>query len=217
MAKLKISLMNRVRVSRLSYGIHPNTAISNVDLTARKRQGTPDKKMIHITFATVDATTRKKKAEVELSWFKLDHTSEYLFSNIRELCVQLHGILSCYMDEEESFKLMEPIFNEFKIADLDVLENRKWKKKELDSLMDSIKEHFGKAIQNYIGLDKDLIWTKITSDTKGEYPNIPKFGKFTEPMTVDKTTLEFSNYELKNHSKAGNISITGATVSAPEL
>ena len=123
--------MNLARVSKLSYGIHENMAIARIDTTQRKHQGTPDKKMLHITFSSVNPTTRKKKAEVELSWFKLDHTSEYLFPNIRELAVQLHFILSCYMEEEESFTAMEKVFEPFKIPTLKALETYKWKKKEL--------------------------------------------------------------------------------------
>ena len=103
MAKNRKSLLNRVRVSKLSYGIHDNCVLSNVDFSDRKKQGQPEKKMIYISVATVDPDTRKKKSEIELSWFKLDHTSDYLFQNIREVIVQLHGILKCYMTEEEAF------------------------------------------------------------------------------------------------------------------
>lgn len=197
------SLLNRVRVSKLSFGIHDNCIISNVDLSDRKRSGQPEKKMIYITLSTVDPDTRKKKSEVELSWFKFDHTSDYLFSNIRELIVQLHGILMCYMTEEEAYTALDEVFASFNIAKLSELEAFKWRKKDLDILMQDIKDVFDKAIVSYIGTDKDLIRVKITTDNKGEYTNIPKFGVFTESMTVEKIGLIFSNYEHKNHSKAG--------------
>jgi hypothetical protein len=213
MAQLKRSLLNRTRVSLLSFGIHDNVAISNIDFKDRKRQGQPEKKMVYLTLATVDPETRKKKSEVELSWFKFDFTSDYLFSNIREFCVQLHGLLSCYMDEEAAFDAMADTFEEFGFGeDFSKLENHKWKKKEIDSLISKLKDLFKTAITPYIGLDKPLIRVKITTDTKGEYSNIPKFGIFTEPMTVDKTNLQFSNYELKNHSKAGNTEVTANNV-----
>lgn len=206
MAQLKRTLLNRTRVSVLSYGVHDNVAISNIDFGDRKRQGQPEKKMIYIIFTTVDPETRKKKSQVELSWFKLDHSSDYIFPNIRELCVQLYGILACYMDEDAAYEAMAKTFEEYGFEDdFSKLENHKWKKKEIDTLTGKIKKLFEVAVIPYIGLDKDLIRVKITTDTKGEYSNIPKFGKFTESMTVGVTELEFSNYELKNHSKAGNI------------
>lgn len=211
MARLKRSLLNRTKVSVLSFGIHDNIVISNIDFGDRKRQGQPEKKMIYITFTTVDSETRKKKSEVELSWFKLDFSSDYLFPNIRELCVQLHGILSCYMDEEVAYEAMGKLFDEYKFGeDFSLLENYKWKKKDIDNLIEKVKTLFETSILPYVGLDKDLIRVKITSDTKGEYSNIPKFGVFTEPMTVEKTTLQFSNYEHKNHSKAGTIDSAAA-------
>ena len=206
MAQLKRTLLNRTRVSILAYGVHDNVAISNIDFGDRKRQGQPEKKMIYVTFTTVDPETRKKKSQVELSWFKLDASSDYISPNIRELCVQLHGILTCYMDEDAAYEVMTETFDEYGFGeDFSKLENHKWRKKEVDSLIEKIKELFKTAIAPYVGLDKDLVRVKITTDTKGEYSNIPKFGKFTEPMTVDTTELEFSNYELKNHSKAGNV------------
>lgn len=204
MSKLRSGqLRNRARVSILSYGIHDNCVISNISTDDRKVKGEVQKKMIYLTVTTIDPETKKKKSEVELSWFKLDFTSDYLFSNIREMCVQLHGILSCYVSEEEAFEGMITLFDEYGFANFEEIESHKWKKKEIDSLILKLKELFYNIMKDHVGLESDLIRVKITTDNKGEYSNIPKFGKFTEPMVKTPTELQFSNYEHKNHSKGG--------------
>ena len=205
MSNIRKDLLTRGRVSRLNYGVHDNCVITAVDLEDRKRKGQLEKKIIYITFATVDPETKKRKSEVELSWFRFDFTSEYIFSNIREICVQLHGILTCYMTEDEAFEALATLFDGFEFKSVDDIENHKWKKKEVDTFTEKLKLLFGQAIKDNIGLDKSLIRVKVTTDNKGEYANIPKFGVFTEPMSVEKTALQFSNYELKNHSKAGTV------------
>ena len=204
MSQTKNSVLGRIKVAKLGYGIHDNIVITNVDVEDRKFQGTPERKMIYITFSSIDPVSKKKLAEAEVSWFKIDdHTSDYLFSNIRELAVQLHGILSCYMTEEEAFDAMEEVFADWNFKDLDELEHHKWKKKELGELMVKFRTVFAKAVAPYVGDITKLIRLKLTTDSKGEYVNIPKFGVFTEPMSVKSTNLKFSDYELRNHSKAG--------------
>lgn len=211
MAKTKNSMINRVRVSKLGYGIHDNVVITNLDTSDRKRQGIPEKKMLYLTFAVVDPETQKKKAEVELSWFKLDHTSDYLFTNLRELCVQLAGILSSYIPEDDAFTAMGNTFADFTFKEVSDIENHKWRKKDIDGLISTIKTTFNDTVEKYIGDFDKPIRLKVTTDNKGEYTNIPKFGVFTESMDVETSLLKFSDFELRNHSKAG-IGTNGAVV-----
>jgi len=204
MSQSKNSILGRIRVGKLSYGIHDNIVITNVDTKDRKTQSGTDRKMIYITFTSIDPESKKKLAETELSWFKLDdHTNERLFSDLQNFCVQLHGILACYMSEDKAFDALEPIFDDAKFSTLSEMESHKWKKKELIEFLDKIKEVFGKAIAPYVNNADELIRVKLVVDNKGEYINIPKYGVFTESMDVKPSNLKFTDYERRNISKAG--------------
>jgi hypothetical protein len=212
----KNSLLSRARVARLGKGIHEDVVITKIDIQDRKRNGILIKKMLYVTFAKLDAETGKRKSEVELSWFRLDHTSEYLFSNMRELAIQLHGILKCYMTEDEAFDAMEGDIDGLDFEAVDDMENHKWKKAEVEAVMADMQERFAEVMKDKIGLDSQKLRVKITTDNKGEGANIPSYGVFTESMEVaaDDTKLRFSDNELKNHSKAGNVSTNSSASTA---
>jgi hypothetical protein len=206
----KNSLLNRTRVARLPKGIHEDIVITKIDIADRKRNGILIKKMLYITFTKLDAEG-KRKNEIELSWFRLDHSSEYLFSNMRELAIQLNGILNCYMSEDEAFAAMEGDINGLSFETVDDMENHKWKKSEVDAVMLDLMQRFSDAMTDKIGLESQRLRLKITTDNKGEGANIPSYGVFTESMEVAKedSRLKFTDGELKNHSKAGNVSQNG--------
>lgn len=211
MPKVKNSLIDLARVSKLGFGMHDNIIITRLDIEDRKRQGTPEKKMLYIMFAAIDPETKKRKAEIELSWFKLDPVSDYFFQSLRELCVQLAGILSSFMDKDEALDKMDSkIFGAFSYKEITELENHKWKKSDVDTVTQEIKAIFSELLLPYINDFDNLIRLKITTDNKGEYVNIPKFGIFTENMKLETSVLKFSDYELRNHSKAG-IGINGSS------
>lgn len=209
------SLLNRVKVAKLGKGIHDNVVILKVDTQGRKNnQSVPLKKMLFITWATIDPATKKKKQEVELSWWTLEPTSEYFFSNLREFCVQLNAILACYMTEEEAFEAMSTAFDEFEFKSVQEIETTKWKRNDVNSIQDTLATLFEKAITPFIGIDSTPIRLKISTDPKGENAAYPNYGVFVEPMTVKETRLKFSDSELKNHSKAGNTTLAPKVASA---
>jgi hypothetical protein len=208
------SLINRVRVAKLGKGIHDNVVIVRVDPEERKNKGIPIKKMLYITYATIEPDTQKKINELELAWWTLDPASEFFFSNLRELCVQLQGLLSCYMTDDEAFTAMEPAFAGFAFTSVDEIEAYKWKKKDVDTIQDELKTLFTAAITPFIGVTAAPIRLKVSTDSKGENPAYPSYGVFVEPMTVVPTALKFSDTELKNHSKAGNTTTTVRTASS---
>jgi hypothetical protein len=208
------SLLNRVKVARFSKGIHDNVVITRVDTEERKSKGTPIKKMIYITYAIIDPATKKKKNEGELAWWTLDPTSEYFFDNLRQLCIQLNGLLACYMSEDEAFAVFEKAFDEFEFTAVSDIEAYKWKKKDVDTIQDKLKDLFSTAVAPFIGTDVAPIRLKVSTDSKGENISYPSYGIFAEPMTVEQTVLKFSESELKNHSKAGNTSIARPASSA---
>ncbi len=207
MSALKNSLLNRARVAKLGKGIHEDVVITNIDIKDRKRNGILVKKMLYVTFAKLDENGKRLK-EIELSWFRLDHTSEYMFSNLRELAIQLFHILICYMTEEEAFAAMEGDIDGLDFETVDDMEQHKWKKAQVDSVMLDVLSSFEKAMAGKFGLESQKLRIKVTTDNKGEGANIPSYGKFTESMEipVEETTLRFSDAEKKNHSKAGNVS-----------
>jgi hypothetical protein len=208
------SLLSMVKVARFGKGIHDNVVITKVDPEERKNKGIPIKKMLYITYATVDPDTRKKKNEAELAWWTLDPTSEFFFSNLREMCVQLHGLLSCYMPEDEAFTAMSTAFDEFEFKSVDEIEAYKWKKKDVDAIQTNLSNLFATAIAPYVGLNGPLIRLKVSTDSKGENIAYSSYGVFAEPMTVKETRLKFSEAELKNHSKAGNVTAANKPASA---
>jgi hypothetical protein len=208
------SLLNRAKVARLGKGIHDNVVITKVDPEERKSKGVPIKKMLYITFATVDPESRRKKNEVELAWWTLDPTSEFFFSNLREFCVQIQGLLACYMTDDEAFAAMSTTFDEFEFKSVAEIEETKWKRNDVNSIQDTLATLFAAAIAPFVGVDKPLIRLKVSTDSKGENVAFSSYGVISEPMTVAETHLKFSDAELKNHSKAGNTVVTPKTASA---
>jgi len=199
-----MGLLNRAKISQLTDGIHPNVMISAVDIKQRKGKNGPINKVVYITFTQLDAN-KKRKAEAELAWWKPDASNDFFKINLQEFCIQLHNILSCYMSEEDAFNAFDGIFEANGITELSQIESRKWKKSEVDTLLDSLAEAFEEAITPYIGNTDDLIYLKLATNYKGEDIEIPKYGKFVEPMSVGDTTLKFTDAELKTKSKAGNV------------
>jgi hypothetical protein len=208
------SLLDRAKVAKLGKGIHDNVVITKVDTAERKNKGIPIKKMLYITYATIDPDTKKKKHEVEVAWWTLDPTSEFFFSNLREFCVQLAGILGCYMTDDEVFTAMEKAFDEFEFASVEEMEAYKWKKQEVNNIQETLKTLFAEAIAPFVGTGTPPIRLKLSTDSKGENVAYSSYGVFTEPMTVKETRLKFSESELKNHSKAGNTTVVPRTASA---
>jgi hypothetical protein len=208
------SLLNKAKVARLGKGIHDNVVIIKVDPEERKNKGVPIKKMLYITFATIDPETKKKKQEVELAWWSLDPTSEFFFSNLREFCVQIHGLLACYMTDEEAFTAMSAAFEEFDFKSVADIEETKWKRNDVNTIQETLATLFVTAITPFIGVNVTPIRLKISTDSKGENAAFSSYGVICEPMTVVETRLKFSDSELKNQSKAGNTTVAPRTASA---
>lgn len=210
-------LSSAAHVARLGKGIHDNVVITKVDIEKRRIKGQPIKKLIYITYATVDPTTRKKKQEVELAWWELDPSSQYFFTNLRELLVQIDGILKCYMSEEDVNKAMENTFTMFDGMSVSDIEVHAWKRSELDQLCDELAATFAAAIKPFVGVSGPLIRFKLSLDYKGEAVAYPKYGIFTEAMTVDPTNLKFTDAELRDQSKAGNTTVKASSSFVPNV
>lgn len=205
------SLINRVRVAALEKGIHDNCYISSIDIEDRKTKAGILNKMIFLKFAQLE--DGKRKAETpDLSWWKPDPTSEYFYTNIQEMCLQLHGILTCFIDEEDAYTAFDNVFEAHGITDHLQLDGKTIKKSEMNDLFNSIKKAFNTAIKPFLKNTDNLIRLKLTTNHKGEDVDIPKYGIFTEPMTVKETVLKFTTSELKTHSKAGNVVAKSATL-----
>ena len=198
------SLLNRVKVSALEKGIHDNCVISSVSIEDRKSKSGILNKAIFLKFTQYDGTKRKAETAMDLSWWKPDPTSEYFNSNILEMCLQLHGILVCFMDEETAFSAFDGVFEDNGIKSLTQLETKNLKKSEMEALLTSLKNAFYAAITPHLKDTDKMLRLKLTTNYKGEDVDIPKYGIFTEPMTVE-ATLKFTDNELKTHSKAGNV------------
>jgi len=208
-----LALLSRVNVSKLDKGIHSNITITSVDTEERRSNGTPSKKFLYITFAEVDPTTRKKLRDIEVSWWKLDPIgNKYFQDNMLELCSQLVGILECYMSKDVVDTFFDHIFDEFEFKTVEDIKEYKWKVKDCTTLMTSLKDCFSAAIKDHVGIEGKLLHLKLTTDPKGAIVELPKYGTICEPMGDGETTLKFSNSELKNHAKSGNVSAKlGAT------
>lgn len=201
---VKRSLLNRVKTSDFQKGIFDNVMITNVDTQDRKGQNGPINKMVYIKFAQVNSDG-KKMCESELAWWKPDVSNEFFKTNLQEICLQLHNVLEGFIGEDLAFEAFNDVFESIGITDQSEIETRKWKQSELNLLITNLKASFEKAITPYINDSEHLLRIKITTNFKGEDIEIPKYGKFIEPMTVEKTELKFTTNELKTHSKAGNV------------
>lgn len=210
-----MALLTRVNVSKMGKGIHSNIVLTAVDTEERRSNGTPSKKFLYLTFAEVDPTTRKKKKDIEVSWWKLDPVgNKYFQDNMLEVCSQLMGILECYMTAEEADAYFDNVFDEFELKTVEDIKEYKWKIKDVGTLMTNLKTAFSTAITPFLGVDGKLLHLKLTTDAKGTNVELPKYGAVCEAMGDGETTLKYSNAELKNHSKSGNVS---AKLSAPTL
>ncbi len=195
------SLLNRTRISELTKGIHSNCIISSIDTKDRKGQNGPINKMIYIKFTQLNET--KRLAESELAWWKPDPTSEYFQVNLQEMCLQLHNIVESFVGEEPAFDAFAKVFDTVGIKSHEDIANKKWKQSEVNTLFTALKSSFVDVITPYISdLDKKFRM-KLTTNYKGEGVEMPKYGKFIEPMEVTDSNLKFTDAELKTHSKAG--------------
>lgn len=208
----KRSLLNRAKTSEFQKGIFDNVIITNVDTQDRKGQNGPINKMVYIKFAQIN-DTGKKVSESELAWWKPDVTSEYFKTNLQEICLQMHNVLEAYLKEDPAFDVFNDIFENIGISDQIEIETRKWKQSEVNLIIGNLKAAFLKAITPYINNNEHLIRLKLSTNYKGEDIEIPKYGYFVEPMTVETTELKFTTNELKTHSKSGNVENQGAASS----
>lgn len=212
----KRSLLNRVKVPEFQKGIHENIILTNVDMTDRRGANGPINKMVYLKFAQLNESG-KKVAESELAWWTPDITNDYFKTNLQEFCAQLHNLLEAYLGEEPAFDVFANVFDDIKVADQAEIETRKWKQSEFKKVIVKIKDAFLAAITPFIGGTDNTLRVKITTNYKGEDIEIPKYGKFIEPMSIEKTALLFTPAEIKTHSKAGNVSVaaTSATEASP--
>ena len=210
------SLLNRVKTSEFQKGIFDNVIITNIDIKDRKGQNGPINKMIYLKFARLNDAS-KKIAESELSWWKLDITSEYFKTNLQEFCFQLHNVLASYTDEDTAFDAFSKVFDVINITDHTEIENRKWKQTELNTLITTIKETFLENMTPFINAKDNLVRLKLSTNYKGEDIEIPKYGKFMESMKIKDTELKFTAAELKTHSKVGNVNTIPASSSSATI
>lgn len=209
---VKRSLRNRAKTSEFQKGIHAPVMITNVDIEDRKGANGPINKMIYIKVAQM--LDDKKVAESEISWWKPDVTSEYFKTNLQELCLQLHNVLEAYIGEDKAFEAFSTVFDFLGLDDYKEIESRKWKQSEISILFTNLKKSFIDAISPYINRADCPVYLKLTTNYKGEDVEIPKYGKFIEPMSVGETKLKFTLAELKTHTKAGNMEVANTSTVA---
>ncbi len=207
----KRSLLNRAKISQFQKGIYDNVVITGIDIKDRKGQNGPINKMIYIKFAQLK--DGKRVAESELAWWKPDPTSEYFVTNLQEMCLQLHNLLEVQIGEDAAFDAFAGVFEEIDgIESQQDIHNKKWKQSEVNKLNDALKNAFKNAFDK-IEAQKPFR-LKLTTNYKGEDIEIPKYGKFVEPMDVKESQLKFTANELKTHAKAGNVEKKASSVNA---
>jgi hypothetical protein len=207
------SLLNRVKTSEFQKGIFDNVLITSVDTQDRKGQNGPINKMIYIKFAQLN-DAGKKVSESELGWWKPDVASEYFKTNLQEICLQVHNVASAYVGDDAAFDAFSTVFDFLDLEDQSEIETRKWKQSELNTVITNLKTSFETVITPFINNTEKLVRLKLSTNYKGEDIEIPKYGKFVEPMTVETTELKFTTNELKTHSKVGNVETKGAASSS---
>ena len=190
------------QLPELGKGIHDNCIVSSVDTKERKGRNGIINKMIYLAITKLN-NDGKPVAEVEVSWWKPDPTSEYFYTNLLEVAYQTTNLLKAYMPEDEVYKQFDGIFEAFDCKTVKDIEEKKWKQSEVKQLLESISTAFKEAIEPYIGDKEKLIRVKLTTDHKGQGVEIPKYGPWIEPMTQEETKLYFTANEEKAHSKAG--------------
>ena len=190
------------QLPELGKGIHDNCIISGVSTDERKGKNGIINKMIYLTITKLN-NDGKPVAEVEVSWWNPDPSTEYFYDNLLELSYQLVNVLKAYMPEDEVYKAFEGIFENHGCNSVKDIETKKWKQSEVKSLLKDIAAAFKNAIAPYVGDKSKTIRVKLATDYKGQGVEIPRYGDWVEPMTQEETRLFFTANEEKIASKAG--------------
>lgn len=202
------SLLDSARKPELGHEIHDNCVILEVEAGGRrtKKENKEVNKNCFTKFAKLDEEG-KITGEKEVSWFNLDHQQEYVKDNFVNQITQLVGILECYYTPEEVNDLLDPIFSDYEIKTEEDMEAIITDKDNSKNIIEDISKKYVESLSDLIGLDSTKLRIKLSFDTKGKYVQQPKFGIFTEPMTVEKTDskLKFSKNEEENEIKSRNL------------
>jgi hypothetical protein len=207
MSSLLEKLKSQAKKADLGYGIHEPVVILTVDNEPRK---TKDGEKIKRNNFTVFGKLNKDGnviAQKEISWFNVDPTSEFAYSNLFNQVDQMVGILDCYYDQTEEdivAEAFDAIFEEEEITSQEDLENAIKDKESCKRLMNSITEAYLTLLQDKIGIDSTKLRLKLTFDAKGKYLQNPKYDPFTESMSIPKedSKLKLTKTEEENRQKS---------------
>ncbi len=211
------SLLAGARKADIQDGITDNCVILAVSNTARKNK---DKEVIkrntYIKFGRIgDKGT--VTAEKEISYFDLQHDSDYAYDNLFEQLFQMTTIAEALTSPEEVDDIFNAVFEEEEIESVEDLQDTAKNKAGVKSLMKALGDSFVELLEDKVGTKSQKVRLKLTFDTKGRFIQQPKYGQFVESMETpaDETKLKLSSRELEYKQKSQQASVAQTT--APTL
>jgi hypothetical protein len=217
MSTLLKSLLNKAKKTELGHDIHENCVITEATVVGKPGKDNQASKWNCVTKFVKKDNDGNVIGEKEISWYDLDHTSEWVKGKFTSQMVQLVNILECFYTPVEVDAIFNPIFADFEITkDEASLEDILKDKENSKNLMTDIAKAYVAAMVPH--LNSFPVRLKLVFDSKGKYVGQPQYNEVVESMSVPKaeSKLRFSKNEIENEVKSRNV-ITAAPASKQTL
>jgi len=140
MSNLLSNLLSQAKKSELSHGIHEDCILLEVSNKTRKtKDGNPITKNGYTKFGKLN-DKGEVTAEKEISWWDIDHNSEYAGSNLFEQLTQMVNLLDCLVDPEVVEKKFDAMLEDQEIETKADLEEAAKSKSGLKEVITAINE-----------------------------------------------------------------------------
>lgn len=235
MSSLLKDLLSNARKADIGYGIHTNCVITKVSNEDRKtKDGEKIRRNCYTTFSQLN-DDGAVVAEKEVSWFNLDHSSEYVYSNFYNQFEQLTAIVDVFVTGKKDKwangiqKILEE--NGVEVGDWDAedpasvascieaITEALGDKDSCSGILEGMSELYIDLIGEKVGKDSRPVRFKVVYDNKGKYLQQPKFDAFVESMEVEEedSRLRLTKNDEENRQKSLNLSKPKPKVSVGKL
>lgn len=216
-----MSLLNKLQqeesLPEIGHGIHNNCVITRVSNDIRKKK---DESIVNKNcFIMIGKLGARGTvvAQKEISFFNLDHTTDWAYSNFFNQVDQMTGIVDSYItpsDENDTWgNIFSAVLAKFEVSeDVDEIKAALTDEDTCQGIVKLLGDQFVKLLSDKIGVDGEKLRIKLSFDKNGNYVQQPKYDQFTENMSVAEadSTLKMTetekSYEAKSREEAPTVS-----------
>jgi hypothetical protein len=216
-----MSLLNKLQqeesLPEIGYGIHNNCVITRVSNDLRKKK---DESIVNKNcFIMIGKLGARGTvvAQKEISFFNLDHTTDWAYGNFFNQVDQMTGIVDSYItpsDEDDTWgNIFSAVLAKFEVSeDVDEIKAALTDEDTCQGIVKLLGDQFVKLLSDKIGVDGEKLRIKLSFDKNGNYVQQPKYDQFTENMSVAEadSTLKMTetekSYEAKSREEAPTVS-----------